>query len=177
MNTATAQDVQKYLKTGNGWMVGTILCAVLALVYLPMLPFLSVLCLAIGALCFWRRTVVKRKLREQLEGLDGSAEQSRILQDFAHAQSVIGDTLRVGQHYLYGKGSGRVVAYSEIKQVYQHIQRTNFVETARTLQYVNTDGKTRVLCRLPLRDKAKDEVLQVMAFILSKNPNVKLGYR
>ena len=177
MNPATIKDVEKYLKPGQGWTVTAIVFLVLAPIYLAGLPWMSLFCLAIAALFFWLAYSAKKKLRALMTDMEATGEQGRILQDFAAAQSVFNGELRVGHHYLFGKGSGIVLRYGEIKQIYQHVQRSYFIETARTLQYVNLNGKTKVLCKIPLRDKGKDQVLQLMAFIQSKNPTVKLGYK
>ena len=43
--------------------------------------------------------------------------------------------------------------------------------------YKNAAGKAFTLCKLPLRDKARDDVMKVMVFIHGKNPAAKLGYK
>lgn len=174
MNSATIKDLTKYIKPGNGWKVGAIVCVVLAVIYMAVLPVLTVTCLVIAALCIWRYVAAQKKMEAQLES---SGALERVLADFASAKSYFKDSLRVGNYYLYGKNHGRMVPYGDIKQVYQHVQRTYFVESARNLTYVGPDGKARALCKLPLRDKGKEELLQVLAVMLSKNPNIKVGYQ
>lgn len=177
MNSVTVNDVEKYLKPGGGFIVCAVLFAFMTLMFLTIMPVGAVVSAAITGLCIWGHIRAVKLLKSQLESMQSTGELDRVLQDFAAGQSVFDDNLRVGNYYLFGKKHGGVVRYGEIKQIYQHIQRTYFIETARSLQFVDVNGKTRVLCKLPLWDKAKTQVLQVMAFVQSKNPTVKLGYK
>ena len=108
--------------------------------------------------------------------LTDSGEIDQVLADFNGGRRMLKDSLILGNTYLIGKKQGTVVRYSEIRQLYQHITKRNFVESSRKLVYVSADGKVHDLVDLPLRDKAKDEVIQIMVIVQSKNPNVKLGY-
>ena len=79
--------------------------------------------------------------------------------------------------WIFIKGSGKLLEYSEIVQIYQYIHKTNFIEDERALKYRDSKGKERRLCRLELGDKSKDEMLQMIDIICRKNPTVKIGYR
>ena len=82
-----------------------------------------------------------------------------------------------GNNWIYKKGTARVITYSEIVQVYQFVQKTNFIESERMLKYVDTKGKTRTLCDLELRGRSDEELKQIIGMIYIKNPGIKVGYK
>ena len=97
--------------------------------------------------------------------------------DFDRAISVLKNNVRLGNNWIFVKGKERLLDYEDITQIYQYIHKTNFVENERAIKYVDKKGKHRVLCKLALRGKSDEEVLKIIGIILSKNPNVKIGYR
>lgn len=168
MNPETVRELKKYLNPGRGWKIGAVSCLVLALTGLLM-PVLVVLWLALAGLCFWFAVSAGRKLTDALE--------ADMVWDYAAAVSMFDGELRMGNRYLFGRNHGRVVAYDQIRQVYQHVQKTYVFETSRCLMYKKAAGKALALCKLPLRDRAREDVMKVMVFIHSKNPGVRLGYK
>ena len=43
--------------------------------------------------------------------------------------------------------------------------------------YVDAKGKTRKMCKLDLRGKSDIELTTIIALLLKKNPDIKVGYR
>ena len=98
-------------------------------------------------------------------------------EDFHRAQPYRDDLVRFGDRWIFTKRSNRVVGYNEIVQIYQYVHSTNGVEDHRMIQYKDVRGKTGTLCKLKLRGASDGEMKNIVAFIYSKNPNIKIGYR
>lgn len=166
MHPETVKEMKTYLAPGRNWLTAAIVLAAAALLCLTVSLIPAVLCLAAAGACLWRRT------KAEQAWLGGLTEEA--VRDFSVAQPLCAGELRVGHQFLFGKHQGSPVAYGDLRQVSQHVQKTVF-ETGRALVYRDERGKTRTLCRLPLRDAAREDVMKVMLFIRSKNPAVRLG--
>lgn len=132
---------------------------------------------AMGGVIIWAAFSNMRELNNQFRELENAGKLDRIVEEFNRAEVLVKDKVRLGQNYIFGKGSGRLVRYEEIRQVYQYIKKRNFVEVVRSLKYVDNQGKTRDLCQLQLRGKSDEDVKKIVVAILSKNPMVKIGYK
>lgn len=175
------EEFKKYIgSTCIGWIV---LAVVLVAIYLAALisclnrgekppAFQLILLAAAGAslIPYWRSRQFFKKLEE--EGV-----KEMVVQDFKGAYSLQNDQVRFGEKWFFTRHSDRIVRYDEIKQVYQHIHKTNFVEDRRSLMYVDNNGKTRDLCKLKLGGKSDNEVNTMISIIYQKNPTIKIGYR
>lgn len=95
--------------------------------------------------------------------------------DFNRAYPFVKGRVRMGETYVFSKGSGQLVKYSDMVQVYQYISRTNFIESKRMLRYMDANGRHHELCQLRLRGKSDDELKDMLRVIMRKNPNVKIG--
>ena len=118
-----------------------------------------------------------RGISEFLEGARSRNELDAVLLDFETAQSLCGDKIRMGEKYIYGKKTGGIYDYNQIRKVYQYIHKTNFAEDRRELRAETIDGKTKTLCRLALKGKDDENMKQIVMRIFAKNPTVKIGYR
>lgn len=107
--------------------------------------------------------------------MEGSPNIKQIEMDFAKAIPFAKDRVRLGRTYIFTKGSGKLTAYSDIVQVYQYVHLTNHIENARSLEYIDINGKKQTLCNLQLRGKSDSEVRDMFTIIRSANPNVKIG--
>ena len=107
--------------------------------------------------------------------LESDTNLPQITVDFERAYPMRNDTVRFGNTWIFPKGQEKVVAYSEISEVYLNIVADSR-ELFRTLMYVDTEGKKSVLCGLELNGKSNAEMDTIMNLIRSKNPMVK-GYR
>ncbi|MBO5129482.1 MAG: hypothetical protein J6B95_03945 [Oscillospiraceae bacterium] len=168
MNQETVRELKRHLNPGGPWKIAGIVCLALALLCAVLLPLL-IGWLVLAGLCFWRYAAAGKKLTAALE--------ADMVRDYTAAISMFDGELWVGNRYLFGRNHGRVVAYEDIRQVYQDVQKTYIFETSRCLKYKNAAGKAFTLCKLPLRDRARDDVMKVMVFIHGKNPAAKLGYK
>lgn len=130
----------------------------------------------LGALLLWASISSLRALNAQLKAMEASGELARVLEDFAQGEVLVKGNVRLGQSYVFGKGTDRVIRYEEICRVYQYIKKRNFVETVRCLKYVDAQGNTRDLCPLLPRGKSDEDALRIMNVIHSKNPATQFGY-
>ncbi len=180
-SAAMNNGFMKYTNSYNwGWKILSILIAALlafALVWglcgnyidyarLPVFAIILLLTL-IPAL---RTGKFRRRLKES--NMTEEAES-----DFNDAIAFRNGRLRMGKKWIYIKGKCRMVAYSDIRQVYQHITKRYFIETERELRYVDTDGRKRIMCRLELRGRSDEEVKQIVTLMLINNPTIKVGYK
>lgn len=122
-------------------------------------------------------STTKKGLDQQITRLQASGELSAVLEDFSASKQMVQDKIRIGNKYLFGKGQGQVVRYRDIQQLYQYVFKQNGAEGSRQLRYIGTDGKMHTLCELLPGDKSKDDVVQIMTIVKSKNPAVQLGYK
>ena len=176
-----SKELKKYLTAGvGGWWVLTGFSGALVVIYLISLamgndvdPAGLVVFLIMLAVSLIPQLVTMGKMKKLAEDPNLPAME----QDFRMAQPLRKGKVRFGRYWIFVKSRRAPVMYAEIRQVYQFIQRTNFIESARTLRYVDTKGRTKDLCKLDLRGKSDEEVRQMVQLILTKNPNVKVGYK
>jgi len=145
----------------EGSMLGKILICVVVL-----LPVFGIAqhCLVVSA--------PKRIIRR----LEEEGELSNVIMDFQKGEKLFGDAVRVGNKYIIGKGTKDIVAYKDIKQIYQYIHKTNYFEDYRSLRVCTDDG-TKDICQLPRNGAGEQTVRQLIMYICAKNPNIKVGYR
>lgn len=145
----------------EGTMLGKILICVVVL-----LPVFG-----IAQYCF-NVLAPKRIIRR----LEGEGELSNVIMDFQKGEKLFGDAVRVGNKYIIGKGTKDIVAYKDIKQIYQYIHKTNYFEDYRSLRVCTDDG-TKDICQLPRNGAGEQTVRQLIMYICTKNPNIKVGYK
>ena len=176
-----SKELKKYLTAGvGGWWVLTGFAGALVVIYVISLamgndvdPAGLVVFLIILAVSLIPQLVAMSKMKKLSEDPNLAAME----QDFRAAQPMRKGMARFGRYWIFVKGRRAPVLYSDIRQVYQFIQKTNFIESARTLRYVDQKGRTRDLCKLDLRGKSDADVRQMVQMILMKNPGVKIGYK
>lgn len=105
--------------------------------------------------------------------------------DFYGAHSILGDNIRLGDEYVFGKNLCTILRYTDICRLYQYVYELNFVEWHRELHAVDIQGKVWRLCELKLhsmfrtrKNEIADQALtKVLSLMLSKNPMIAIGYR
>ena len=116
--------------------------------------------------------------KKYLKIADSTGELQRVLNDFANAQSLADDRIRLGSEYIFGKNQGRPVSYAELRKVYPHIYKGS--RCARQIDGVTVSGQTRILCDFIIRNSQKDphpDESYIYQVIVSRNPNVYIGYK
>lgn len=169
--------LQKYLRPSAAMIVVGIIFAAIGLLCVTVTPVATLVCVGFGALMIWVGSSSRKEFNNQMKQFQESGELSRVVADYASSMPLVDGRVRLGNGYIFGKGQGQVVSYGEIRQVYQHIHKKNFVENNREMRYVDPRGKVKTLCELKLRGKSDEDVIRIMAVIKAKNPSVKLGYK
>lgn len=108
--------------------------------------------------------------------LEKDSSFASLVEEFHRAVPMQNDQARFGETHIFTKKSLSIVKYSDITRVYQYIHKTNFVEDQRALKCTDVNKKEIVLCKLKLKDKSDAELQKMVAFILQKNPKIKIGY-
>ncbi len=117
------------------------------------------------------------KLNKNIAKIEMNNGLEILLNDFENAGRAFNDRVVLGDVFIIGKNTGVIVSYGEITRIYQYIHSTNGVEDTRMLKANLAEGRTVDLCALQLRGKSDDELNQVCAYICSKNPDVRVGYK
>ena len=176
-----SKEFKKYATSyGVGWITLTVLMSIMIVVFFISwamgndVKFGGLVVFIVLLLCSLIPLLVSSRFFKKLE-TDASVEQ--IEADFQKAVPMRKDTIRFGEKWIYLKRKSKLLSYGDITRVYQYIHRTNGFEDERALKYVNTAGKHRRLCKLELRNKSEQELVQIITLILSKNPDVKVGYQ
>ena len=178
------KDLKKYIAPGWASYIAVGLFAALILVALirgtlfksdsiPILFVFGILAVVCSLLPILKIQRAKKAIQREFSENRGDT----LLEDFSKATGYCHDAIRVGEAYLFGRKTAQIMRYEDLKQVYQYIHKTNFVEDARKLRAVTQEGKTVDLCNLKTGNKDTQDRANVIACILNANPNVKIGYR
>ena len=120
----------------------------------------------------------KSSYKKYLDTAASTGELQRMLNDFASSKSLADDRIRLGAEYIYGKKMGRPLSYSELRKVYPYVVTGS--GCARFLKGITADGQEHNLCEFIVKTSQKDphpDESYIYQVILSKNPNVYLGYK
>lgn len=107
-----------------------------------------------------------------------TGELQRVLNDFANSQSLADDRIRLGSEYIFGKHQGRPISYAELRKVYPYV--VGGTSCSRYLRGVTAGGQDYILCEFIVRHSQKDphpDESYIYQVIVTKNPNVHLGYK
>lgn len=99
----------------------------------------------------------------------------QLLNDFETGGKAFNDTLRLGQMFLIGKGTGSIVSYRKIKRIYQSLHKVNSPKEKPSLMIEVENNLTFALCEIPQKGQANDEVSQVLAYIKNMNNDIQIG--
>ncbi len=87
------------------------------------------------------------------------------------------DVLRLGNRYLFARGQGIIIEYSDVIRVYQRIRRTYAVETSRSVVVRTRDNKNYSVYDLASSGKGDKDLTAIVKYMLSKNPAIEVGYK
>ena len=139
---------------------------------------LSILFIAGGIFMIYSAGQNDSEYKKYLKIAESTGELQRVLNDFANAQSLADDRIRLGSEYIFSKNLGRPVAYAELRKVYPHV--VGGTSCARYLKGVTAGGTEYMLCNFIVRHSQKDphpDESYIYQVIVDKNPNVHLGYK
>ena len=142
------------------WFVGTLFFGMLGLVFL----------IAAGR--------SKRNAKKCLQVLEerGLLERAADQLENPNTHMVIGKNRGIlTQDFLFGKGTGMVVAYSDIHYAYQHDRKRNFVPVNSYLMVGTMATAVEAAVELNRADK-KGAIAQAIMVIAQRNPHAMIGY-
>ena len=131
--------------------------------------------LLVSGVCLWmslKPFFAGRAFFRSLEGKNINAIET----DFQRGYPFVRGKVRLGENYIFAKGSGQLVAYGDIGQIYLHIHRIGGMEDKRMLNFVDASGRHFPLCPLQRKGKSDDEMRDILAVIRRKNPDVKISF-
>ena len=125
---------------------------------------------------FLTRTVLKSRktLKQNFAALEETGKLEAVVADFAAAEKAMGKNLYIGKLGLYGKGSDRVVLYSEMDTIYSMISDRRG-QHPRDLKFLDADGNDHFICELDPIGQSNIEIEQLYRLVEKKNPAVKAG--
>lgn len=113
-------------------------------------------------------------LNRQWSELERQGSVEECLADFAASQKILEGNLRMGQKYLFGKGSLRIVSYASIRRAYmENADRRG--QNPRDLRYEDQDGQSYFICQLDPMGKSHMVLDDIYRRILKKNPAAETG--
>lgn len=142
------------------WFVGALFCFLFAVVFL---------------LTYHQSSKVAKKCLQRLEEL-GLTERAAQQLENAECNTVIGKNKgMLSQEFVFGKGTGMVVPYSDILWCYQQDRKRNFVPVNSYLM-IGTMA-TAVVAAVELGHNDKQGIIAgALMAIAQRNPNTIVGY-
>ena len=110
----------------------------------------------------------------QIEELNRNGVLPLVLEEFKNADLLCKDTLRLSDHFLFGKQSGIVLEYRNINRVFQSVHDDHVNKERRELHFITTTGETVVLDKLKLRSYV--EANEIMSRIYMRNNKIKIEF-
>lgn len=140
-------------------------------------PTGALVCIILAAIFSLGTVFIIRGYNDQIKKLREEEKTASLVKDFLNAETFFDDTLRIGESYIFGKRSGKILEPRNIVKAYQYIHKTNFAEDRRRLRVDTADGKTVDIGRLKLRGKSDEELLRALALLTTRNPDIRIGYK
>lgn len=165
--------------TGFGKGMGFFILIVgLASLATPLGIVFSLFFIASGILWIYTASQNNSEYKKYLKIAESTGELQRVLNDFANSQSLADDRIRLGSEYIFGKHQGRPISYAELRKVYPYV--VGGTSCSRYLRGVTAGGQDYILCEFIVRHSQKDphpDESYIYQVIVTKNPNVHLGYK
>ena len=76
----------------------------------------------------------------QIKDLKKSDAIDDVITDFASAEKHLGDEIRIGEKYVFGKKSGRVVSYTDIDKVHHFVRNRYGYKRKRFVEIFTLEG-------------------------------------
>lgn len=102
------------------------------------------------------------KYRKKIQHIEDSSALEILMDDFENGSRAFKDSLILGKVFLIGKRMGTIVSYNEIVRIYQYIEKTNGVESKRTIKIETADNRKLDLCKLKRWGKSDDEFVRLL---------------
>ena len=176
-----ARIIRKFLQPAMGRMIGSIVaivfCAlflIVALIVVPVEEYSIKYCFALliiaGLVIKEGKRVIgnikiTKALNAQIEELNKNGYLPIAMEEFKNADPLCKGTLRLGDHFVFGKHSGILLEYKDITRVFQYVHNNK----QRELHVITTTGETLILDKLKIRDgNEAQEIMERMHMINSQ---------
>ena len=117
------------------------------------------------------------RFKSTMEKYEKSNKMDLVLLDFRVGKFLCNDALCMGENVMIGRYTGNVFTYDEIDKVYQKITKTNGAVSKNELRVQLKDNSVKTLARLKAKHENVDEMHLAIQIMLSKNPNIQVGYK
>ena len=119
------------------------------------------------------RMNLQRRMAQAKE--NGTYQQ--MVQEFSSAKPLVNDKVRYSEHFIFGKGCGHVLPYTEIVWVYHYRMTYVLIPILSRAMIGTRSGKIVPLCWTRLGyDAGQNEVGELANLIYQKNPGVLIGF-
>ncbi|MGI6012132.1 MAG: hypothetical protein ACOX8H_11680 [Ruminococcus sp.] len=150
----------------------------IAIVYLLIAPLLAIsFVFILGCIIGIPWAISCRHVNKRICAAQTNGVYKKVVQEFASSMPILGGKVRYSENYLFGKGTGRFLAYKDICWIYQYAVRYMGFPFASTVMIGDCNGNVFSFCKLKLKSQAgRNEIKALAALIYSKNPEVLLGF-
>lgn len=181
MDKSVEKQIKKFASPSVGYLfvgvVGAAFSGFFAYGYDSLMAyFLFGLCAVFSlGYCTWFYFGRIAALNKKLAAVNASSESLILMNDFQKAGRAFNNTVVVGDKFIIPKDSGYIYSYDEIDRIWQVTESTNGMELRRTINIIDKNGKKVKFFWIARQYYSREEYQSVISFMLSKNPNIKLG--
>lgn len=156
-------------------------------IFIPLMYFLlydgskvtKILCAALDmlALCCCVGYQIHRAIfiQKKLEQIDRDSLSLVLANDFCNAGRAFKNSVIMGDRFIIPKQSGYILSYDDIARIWQVTQSMYGTELHHIIYIIDKNGRKRQFFYVPSKQYNSAEYQSVIGYILSKNPNIKLG--
>lgn len=138
------------------------------------LLFFAVVCAFIAlviAFSVWKKN---KNIEKSLTSLEQSGQLLSAWNELSACRyNDSGEGIDLTEHYIFAKGNGEIISYSDIVWAYEHLIRRRFTVVNRYVLLCLKDNTKRAVMPLKNRQTVNERIL---AAIAEKNPAAMLGY-
>ena len=119
----------------------------------------------------------RRKVQRRMEKAKETGSYRQMVQEFSRSRPLVNGKVRYGEHFVFGKGCGCVLPYTEIVWIYLHRLSYVIVPILSRAMIGTQGGKVIPLCRTKLGAQAgREEIAELAKLIYEKTPGVLFGF-
>ncbi len=173
MKKTTVSAVAKYLfpPIDNLWKGLIFIVAGIIIALLESNLWLFVLLFVLALFDFVPDIVKISRFLSQIRYLKGRREMEEILEDFSGAEEYMDGQLKIGKKYAFGKKSGSIVSYRDIKKIHHFTRKKYGYRNKRFIEVFTYEGEKIKLSKVNDNDEALKQAEN--AVIIIKNLSSK----
>lgn len=133
--------------------------------------------LPVGLFMMYVAFIPSLSYKKMINFLNNNGIYYEAVAEFPSAQSFFDDRIRLGNKYIFCRSRCAILRYYDICRVYQKPYYGGEIERRREFSAVDTSGKVWPLCPLKPDTDIQPGLDDVIDFMLSKNPGIKVDDR